>query len=150
MSDIYFSETLPGSHYVCIVQYYLPEQQAINKDFLRDVLSGKKQLLRKDEVRPIHVPHYDELSVRNLYPQFTKDKEMQQYFPDTFPKNKGPPRKYFFDLLNTIHPEYLHQLMKHANEQRHSAQGEDMKAQSIEISQYWEEQLKAMPYFSCK
>ena len=46
---------------------------------------------------------------------FAKDAEMMQFFPDTYPKGKGPPRKYFFDVLNTIHPDYLAQVMTHAN-----------------------------------
>jgi hypothetical protein len=46
----------------------LPDESAVNKDFLKDVLSGKKQLLKKSEVNQVKVPHYDELSVRKLYP----------------------------------------------------------------------------------
>ena len=40
--------------------------------------------------------------------------------------------------------------MNHANEQRMTSAGEDMKRQSIQMSEYWEEQLKQMPYLSCK
>ena len=72
------------------------------------------------------------------------------FFPDVYPKNKGPPREYFFNILNTIHPDYLHQVLMHANKQRMSSEGEQMKKQSIEISEYWEEQLRQMPYLSCK
>ena len=79
----------------------------VNKDFLKDVLAGKKQLLRKSAVQQIQVPHYDEVSVKNLYPQFKKDPTMMSFFPDKYPKDKGPPREYFFNILNTIHPEYL-------------------------------------------
>ena len=98
------------------VQYYLPDDSVVNKDFLKDVLSGKKQLMKKADVQRIAVPHYDELSVKNLWPQFSKDKEFTQYFPDKYPVGKGPPRQYFFDILNTLYPEYLEQVMKHANE----------------------------------
>ena len=64
----------------------------VNKDFLKDVLCGNKNLLKKTEVQQIAVPHYDELSVKNLWPQFNKDSEFTQYFPDKFPVGKGPPR----------------------------------------------------------
>jgi hypothetical protein len=40
----------------------------INKDFLKEVLSGKKKLLSMGDVRMANVPQYDELSVKNLYP----------------------------------------------------------------------------------
>jgi hypothetical protein len=32
------------------LQYYLPDESAVNKDFLKDVLSGEKLLLKKIEV----------------------------------------------------------------------------------------------------
>ena len=73
-----------------------------------------------------------------------------KYFPTKFPKDKGPPRKYFFDILNTLQPDYLKQVMTHANKVRMEAGAGDNQTQSIKISQFWEEQLKAMPYLSCK
>ena len=79
----------------------------VNKAFLKEVLSGQKLLLKKTEVAAIEVPHYDELSVRNLWPQLAKDGEFMQYFPSKYPAGKGPPRDYFFNVLNTLHPDYL-------------------------------------------
>lgn len=96
------------------------------------------------------VPHYDELSVKRLWPDLRKDPEVAQFFPTTYPKDKGPPRDYFFNVLNTVHPEYLQQVMGHANEQRMAAFGEGQQTEKIKISQFWEEELKAMPYLSCK
>ena len=79
----------------------------MNKDFLKDVLSGKKQLLKKAEVNYIHVPQYDELSVKALWPEVKKDGDFMAFFPSVYPKGKGPPRDYFFNVLNTIMPDYL-------------------------------------------
>ena len=79
----------------------------MNKDFLKEVLAGKKQLMKKSVVQEIKVPRYDELSVKNLYPMFAKDAEMMSYFPSQYPKGKGAPRDYFFNILNTLHPVYL-------------------------------------------
>ena len=75
---------------------------------------------------------------------------MNCYFPDKYPKDKGPPREYFFNILNTVHPNYLGQIMAHANQQRHTTAGENMKKESIKMSQYWLEQLASMPYLSLK
>ena len=36
--------------YTLLVQYYLPDDNVVNKDFLKDVLSGKKMLMKKAEV----------------------------------------------------------------------------------------------------
>ena len=95
----------------------------VNKDFLKDVLAGKKALMKKSEVANIEVPHYDELSVKRLWPEFKKDAEFMRFFPSTYPKGKGPPRDYFFNVLNTMYPEYLAQIMSHANQERMAAFG---------------------------
>ena len=39
----------------------------VTKDFLKDVLQGKKKLLKMSEVNFINAPLFDEISVRNLY-----------------------------------------------------------------------------------
>ena len=85
----------------------MPDDNVVNKDFLKDVLCGKKSLMKKQDVQKITVPHYDELSVKALWPQLSKDPEFTKYFPDKYPTGKGPPRQYFFDILNTTHPVYL-------------------------------------------
>ena len=132
------------------MQYYLPDEGVVNKDFLKDVLVGKKQLFKKTAVSTIEVPHYDELSVKSIFPTFQNDPIFISYFPDKFPKGKGPPRDYMFNILNTLYPDYLSQVMNHANEQRMTSAGDDMKKESIEMSQFWAEQLEKMPYLSCK
>ena len=55
------------------LQFYLPDETVVTKDHLKAILAGQKQLLKKKEVQEIKVPKYEELSVKALYPQFTKD-----------------------------------------------------------------------------
>ena len=116
-----------------LVQYYLPDESLVTKDFLKEVLTGKKQLLKKAHVKQVEVPHYDELSVRRLWPEMKKDAEFLSFFPTKFPKDKGPPRDYFFNVLNTLYPEYLSRLMAHANEARMAAGGVANPNESIKI-----------------
>ena len=71
------------------------------------MFGDKKKLLKKKEVEQITVPQYDELSVAQLWPELQKDPLFVQYFPDVFPKDKGPSRTYFMDVLNTLYPNYL-------------------------------------------
>ena len=117
----------------------MPPEDVVNKDFLKEVLAGQKKLLMKTEVRFIAVPHYDELSVKALWPDVKKDANFLSFFPTTYPKGKGPPRKYFFDVLNTLHPEYMAKIIAHANEVRMAPDGEKQQKESIEISPFWEE-----------
>ena len=101
------------------------------------MLADQKQLIRKEDVSYIEVPHYDELSVKQLWPQFNGDDLLVRYFPDEYPKDKGPPREYFFNILNTLYPDFLAQILDHANKQRMTTEGETQKEPAIKISQYW-------------
>ena len=88
--------------------------------------------------------------MKAIFPMFKKDAQMMKYFPVKYSAGKGPPREYFFNVLNSVQSDYLHQMMKHANEQRMSATGELGQRESIKISQFWEDQLRSMPYLSRK
>ena len=72
------------------------------------------------------------------------------YFQDEYPDSKGPCREYFFNILNTVYPEYLAKIMAHAASERMAPTAEANKKEAIEISEYWAEQLKSMPYVSRK
>ena len=65
-------------------------------------MAGEKFLLKKEAVKYIAVPAYEELSVKAIWPLMAKDPEFTGYFPDKFPAGKGPPRAYFFNVLNTL------------------------------------------------
>ena len=58
------------------MQFYLPDESVVNKDFLKAVFVGKKHLLKKAEVKEVTVPEYPELSVKAIFPMFVKDAEM--------------------------------------------------------------------------
>ena len=117
---------------------------------MKQILAEEKQLLKKSEVVFTQVPQYEELSVKALWPQVQGDEGMAKYFPDQYAVGKGPGRDYFFNVLNTVQPDFLKQMVDHANKQRMSAEGVVGQREAIQISQFWEEQLKAMPYLSSK
>ena len=110
-----------------IVQYYLPPANQVNKDFLRQVFADEKKLFKKKNVDFIHVPQWDELSVKNMWKDLKDDATFNIYFQNKFAADKGPCRKYFFDILNTVYPEFLSQIMTHASKQRFAAEGSEAR-----------------------
>jgi hypothetical protein len=50
------------------LQLYVPPEICINKDFLKSVLKEEKSLFSMQDVKWVNVPQYDELSVKNLWP----------------------------------------------------------------------------------
>ena len=71
-----------------------------------------------EDLRQINIPKFDELSVKNIVPRFAEDPEVMRFLPNRLPKNKLPDRTYFFNVLNTVHPDYCKKIVDHANEQR--------------------------------
>ena len=58
----------------------MPPYSQINKDFLRKVFIDEKKLLKKKNVEFIHVPQWDELSVKNLWKDLKEDVAFNIYF----------------------------------------------------------------------
>jgi hypothetical protein len=73
-----------------------------------------------------------------------------RHFPDELPKGRLPSREYFFNIMMTGMGDYLAGLIKHANVQRNSANGEAMKNETILVSDAMMEQLNTMPHISSK
>lgn len=88
----------------------------INKDFLKEVLNGKKKLFPLSEVKWINVPMFDELAVKNIFPLVQGEPAAMEYFPSKLPNGRLPDREYFWNVMNTGNTEYVTSLIKHANE----------------------------------
>ena len=67
-----------------LVQYYLPPKTQVNKDFLWQVFAEEKILLKKKNVEYVHVSHYQELSVKNLWKDLKDDQIFNVYFQDKY------------------------------------------------------------------
>ena len=122
----------------------------VNKDFLKQVLADEKQLLPIVECRFINVPKFDELSVKNIYPLFAEDEQIMRFFPDAYPREKGPTRDYFFTVLNTLRPEYVERIIKHAHKVRYASDQVDNRAYEIQMTTQWLDKLNEEPFISRK
>ena len=58
----------------------MPPDKQVNKDFMRQVLIGDKRLLKKIKVNYIHVPSYEELSAKRLWPDLKGDNQFNVFF----------------------------------------------------------------------
>ena len=117
---------------------------------MRKVLKGEKSLLPIAECKFVTVPQYDELGVKNLFPKFLGDSEVMQYLQDEYPKNRTPDRTYFFTILNTVHPQYMRDMIAHANNARYAPFGQAKEHDTVVVNEEWLEKLKALPFYSSK
>ena len=83
----------------------------LNKDFIKLVLVEKKKLLSLSKVKHVHVPKYEELSVKKLWPLMHNVEDFMVYMPDPSAEDKLPDRQYFWNVLNTVNSDYVSQLV---------------------------------------
>ena len=71
-------------------------------DFLKQVFRDEKKLLTLNEVKYVHMPHYDELSVKKFWPILQEDKTFMAYMPKPSLTQRIPERDYFWNVANTV------------------------------------------------
>jgi hypothetical protein len=69
-------------HSCPIVGLFMPSQKGTKISFLRAIFSNKKKALKQTKVSKIVVPHFEELSVKNLYDDAMKDEIVKDYLPE--------------------------------------------------------------------
>ena len=93
---------------------------------------------------------YDELSVVHMWKDMQEDGAFMRHFPDRLPKGRLPDREYFFNILMTVHGNFLIALIEHASKQRNEAGADKEAKEVINISEEWWAKLNAVPFKSCK
>jgi hypothetical protein len=97
------------------VGLFLPSHKVIKLAFLRAIFCNKKKALKQTSVHSIVVPHYEELSVKNLYHDAMKDDLVKDYLPELeHNSNRFPERDFFFRILGTLRPQYLKKIIDDA------------------------------------
>ena len=75
-------------------------------------------LMPLNMVKRINMPSFDEISVKELWPQMQEHEEFMQYFPSKFPRGRVPDKTYFFNIMNTVMGGYVNSIIAHANKVR--------------------------------
>ena len=99
----------------------------------------------------MEVPHYQEISVKNLYDDALKDELLVKYLP-TKEQLSGrlPERDFFFGLLCTLRNQYMKDIIGDAQKSRFTVSDDDPKKKGIAISDAWMAELEKHPYHSSK
>ena len=127
----------------------MPTQAGTKISFLRAIFCNKKKALKQINVQRVVVPHYEELSVKNLYDDAMKDELIKDYLPDLEQNsNRIPERDFFFGILGSLRPEYLKKIIDDANKVRYEANVNDPEKDFIMLDVDWYQELMKYPYFS--
>ena len=60
----------------------MPRADHVNMNWLRDILAGRKRLLKLSDVATVNVPRLNEFAASKLYKAAIDDAEAKLYLPD--------------------------------------------------------------------
>ena len=58
------------------------------------------------QINKVNIPNFEELSVKNVYNKIANNNILMPYFPE-IEKSRMIDRSYFYDVLSTLYPEYV-------------------------------------------
>ena len=86
--------------------------------FAKDILSGKKKLLKLSEVLWVNdVPRYREICSKAIWNEVKTDDNLTVYMPD-FPKSRLPQKAYLLNVMNTVRPNSVIKYIKELRKKR--------------------------------
>ena len=122
----------------------------VNKDHMRKILLEEKRFMPLEDVKTVNMPKWDELSVKHMWPKMKAIEGFMLYMPDRLPKKILPDREYFFNIMNSINPDYVQKAIQHAAAQRNSVTEQNAESESILLSANMQALLQEKPFQSGK
>ena len=120
----------------------------VTKDFLKEVLIGRKSFLKMKDVNFCNPPAYDEIGVKNLFVHVVSMEGMSMYFPDEFPKGRTCDKSYMYNVWNTLYPDDVKAVIQHANQLRYGLTADRVKDETIIVNEEWQREILSLPYVS--
>ena len=100
------------------------------------------------DVKFCNISQYGEIGVKHIYDKAITLPSMKLYFPDKLPKQRTIDKAYFYNVFNTLYPDEVANLIKHANEQRYTVENDKVADNSILMSEEWANQIEELPFIS--
>ena len=122
----------------------------VNKDHMRKILLEEKRFMPLEDVKPVNMPKWDELSVKHMWPKMKAIEGFMLYMPERLPKKILPDREYFFNIMNSVNPDYVQKAIQHAAAQRNSVTEQNAESESILLSANMHALLQEKPFQSGK
>ena len=72
------------------MELYCPSLRELTSEFAKDILAGKKFLLKQNEVKRVgQIPNFQEFSTKRIWNSVKDDNLIKKYFP-SYPKSVYP------------------------------------------------------------
>ena len=84
-------------------QFHMPPYDEVTVYFMREVIAGRKFLIKLKDLVPVTVPRLNDFNADRLYKQAMEDEQARMYLPDTTNDAHRPcSRKFLFDVSSPL------------------------------------------------
>ena len=102
--------------------------------------------MKLNDIKPVNVGFFPEVSVKKLFDEFSQRPEMKIYLPDKMAKGTQMDKQYFFTIVNTLFNEELQAIIKHASVQRNDIAEKEQKDEAIIMSNEMADLMFKFPF----
>ena len=101
-----------------------------------------------NEVKHVNVPNFDEFAVKKIFPKVVNNQTIMAYIPD-LGEGRLVDREYFYDVLATLYPSYVADIIHGAYEKR-SGEVDQQEDEVIEITPFLLQSIEDSSFISSK
>ena len=134
-----------------VVRLHLPCKKLCTLYFLQQIMSGEKKAYQSRHVVNSNAPNYRyEFVVKNVYHLVQDNHELCQYLPtDEMDEGRFPDRQFFWQVVQTCHPNWVSQYYELANRERGKRRRQWHKDKTeVYVTPEWQEMLKQFEFTS--
>lgn len=111
-------------------------------------MKDEKKAFKMSQISPIIIPRIDELSVANIFAMVKEDDRIKPYLPQNYYEKTKPDRQFLLNVINTIYPSFLKELVDGSYNNRHGKEKMAEKEETILATDEWIRQLNELPFSS--
>ena len=102
------------------MQLFLPQQGRCPLRYMQQILRDEKLVINRQAVPQLFVPNWPELGVRTIWPQAARIKDFLRHLPDDWRPDHNTERKFFYGVLTSLAPQFVHRVVNEARQLRHA------------------------------
>lgn len=106
------------------------------------MLKDEKKLFLVSEIKHINVPKCPEINVKKIVEMVKDQPDIAPYLPSNITKKRGISREHLMNIVNTVYPQYLPQIIRFAQDERQVVDAELEKNDAILVSDEWFDRIK--------
>ena len=132
-------------------QTYLPPLNRCSLLFMQQITRGEKLTIKLHQKPGLTIPAWQELSIRNVWPHACRIVTFRLYMPDEWTATKKTERKFFFNILTFLAPNFVQDLVREARRMRQNHyERQQLAPLDITLTQEWATALLGEPFRPCK